>query len=207
MTETLETILTHLAVSEGTMLGTSIRFRAKFRRTSRMCDLFVWSALRRALFLTAGFRQMVAERNLVCAGALLRTQLDTALRFQSVFLVDDPEAFARSVVSGTPVKKLKARTRDLLTDPFLVKSASTEFPWVKEVYSQASGFIHFSEKHFWSHQSATENATGKVVVVVDTYDELPDRVFVDAVDAFKRSVDLLYTYVNRWDECQKTGTV
>ena len=161
----------------------------------------------RALFLVAGFRQMILDRNLVCAGALLRVQLDTALRFQSVFLVADPEGFAAEVISGTPIKNLKARTGEPLTDRFLVDSAATEFPWVAQIYSETSGFIHFSEKHLWSSQSATDNSRGKVVTVVDSYDEAPDSILTAAAEAFKKTAGLLDTYVTRWSETHKNRAV
>lgn len=150
---------------------------------------------------------MIVDRNLVCAGALLRVQLDTALRFQSVFLVADPESFAAEVTSGTPIKKLRAQTGKRLTDRFLVDSAASEFPWVAQIYSEASGFIHFCEKHLLSSQSATESSRGRVVAVVDSYEEAPDSILVTAAEAFKKSADLLDTYVTRWSEAHKKRAV
>ena len=46
-------------------------------------DLFANGAANRSLGLSTGFRTMIREKNFICAGALVRLQLDTAFRFSS----------------------------------------------------------------------------------------------------------------------------
>jgi hypothetical protein len=56
-------------------------------------DLLAAGALNRSKAHIAGFRQLIEAKNLICAGALLRLQLDTALRFHAAFLVEQPHDF------------------------------------------------------------------------------------------------------------------
>lgn len=64
-------------------------------------DLLAAGALNRSKAHIAGLRQLVEAKNLICAGALLRLQLDTALRFHAAFLVEQPHDFALAVLGAS----------------------------------------------------------------------------------------------------------
>ena len=70
-------------------------------------DLLAAGALNRSKCHLAGFRSLLMARNLICAGALLRLQLDTALRFYAAFLVEEPHDFALAVLGGERVRDIK----------------------------------------------------------------------------------------------------
>ena len=71
-------------------------------------DLLAYGALNRSKAHLSGFCRLIRDRNLVCAGAVLRLQLDTALRFSAAWLVENPHAFAIAVLEGQHIRKLVA---------------------------------------------------------------------------------------------------
>jgi hypothetical protein len=195
--------LQRLQLSQSHFLAGAMRRRDQAKREFDPMALVSYAALKRTLFLIQGFAQMVEDRNLVCAGALLRVQLDTALRFQAVFLVKEPREFADAILRGTRVNVLVDREGRRLTDRRLVECAATEFPWVESVYEQASGYVHFSEKHLLSDQSAvrSENDESMIAPVNMTkFGDVSDSSLRDVLAAFMRATDLLDHYVGKWDQ-------
>jgi hypothetical protein len=201
-THKLKDELHRLQLSQSHFLARAMRQREQAKTEFDAMALASYAALKRTLFLIEGFAQMIEDRNLVCAGALLRVQLDTALRFQAVFLVKEPREFADAILKGTRVDTLVDREGHRLTDRRLVDSAATEFPWVKSVYEQASGYVHFSEKHLLSDQSAVRSANALAIVPVNInkFGDVSDSSLRDAMAAFMRATELLDHYVDKWDQ-------
>lgn len=83
-------------------------------------DLLAHGALNRAVALMTGFKAMIEARNLICAGALLRLQLDTAARFAASFIVPNPHAFAREVFEGKQINRMHDRDGNQMTDRRLI---------------------------------------------------------------------------------------
>ena len=75
--------------------------------------------LHRSLHLIYGFASLIDSRNLVAAAPFLRLQVDSAIRFAAAWLVEQPHAFAMKILEGTPVRKMKAQTGELMTDRYL----------------------------------------------------------------------------------------
>jgi hypothetical protein len=71
---------------------------------------------------------MIESFNILCAGAILRLQLDTALRFHAAYLYPNANDFAMEVAKGVEVRKLQDRDKQLMHDAYLVKSLSVDFP-------------------------------------------------------------------------------
>lgn len=202
----LEDFLARLQRLEGHFLGRSMRFRDGASGAFDPMALLSYAALKRTLLLIDGFARMVEERNLVCAGALLRVQLDTALRFHAAFLVDDQQRFAEAILKGVKVSALRDREDQKLTDRFLRDSAAQEFPWIVDVYEHASGFVHFSEKHLLADQSAvaTKPSSELVLVNISSFDDVSDLALGEAADAFARAAELVDVYTTRWIEQDKS---
>lgn len=113
-------------------------------------DYYLNGAYSRALSLIEGFLVLLDSRNFLAASHLVRPYLDTFLRLYAAWLVDDPHDFANEVMKGTKISKLKDKDNNKLTDLYLWQKASEEFPWVKEIYNNTSGYIHFSSKHIFN---------------------------------------------------------
>lgn len=165
-------------------------------------DLLAAGALNRSKAHIAGFRQLVGAKNLICAGAVLRLQLDTALRFYASFLVGEPHDFALSVLGGKRVRDLKDRDGKRLTDAYLVERLGQEFEWVPRVYDRTSGYVHFSATHLMSAMSPSEGTSDSdrsITIKIAAEDKpLPAWLYIEAVDAFRASTDILLRYVHGW---------
>ncbi len=111
--------------------------------------MFIIGAAKRTVAQSAGFRSMIESRNFVCASGLLRMQIDTAMRLNALNVVADVPLFLEAWSNGEKFSKLKSASGNKLHDAELLKELAFKFPWVQEVYSQTSAFIHFSVRHTW----------------------------------------------------------
>ena len=82
-------------------------------------DLIAQLAVKRGVNTNSGFRDVVLSHNMLCARVLLRTHIDTALRFYAISLVDNPNDLARLVFSGEHIRRLKDRSGQKMTDAYL----------------------------------------------------------------------------------------
>jgi hypothetical protein len=142
---------------------------------------------------------MIQERNLICAGSLLRLQIDTALRFYAAFLVNDPHQFAISILEGTEVRRLRDQDGKKMTDAYLVERLSKEFDWMARVYKEASGYIHLSNKHLLSAFTISDADKGSFEVKVSPIDKpLSDDVYIEAIEAFSAATQVFMRYLHGW---------
>lgn len=112
-------------------------------------DLFFCASLDRCLRLIDGMISMLKDRNLTCAGALLRLQMDNCLRTYAAFIAADKEKVIDCIISGNPIKNEKDNTGQKMTDGHLKDEISKIDSKFAQVYDQASGFIHLSSKAFY----------------------------------------------------------
>lgn len=171
-------------------------------------DLVALAAAKRAVALSAGFREMISIENLACAGALLRVHLDTALRIQAFTLVEDPEEVADQFRKGAKIRDIKDREGNLMTDKYLIGQVTRdgpEFAWVKRVYEETSGYVHFSKKHLFGIFGQADRATSSVVIDVSPRDaEFRADVYLEAIDAMLASTSLFMDYHRGW-KIARTG--
>ena len=160
-------------------------------------DLFANGAANRSLALSKGFRQMIRDKNLICAGAILRLQLDTAFRFYAGFLVQDPHQFALDVFGGAHIRNIEDMGGKKITDRYLVNKLSGEFEWVDELYKQTCDYIHLSGTHM-SHAIDGHDHTSFTAKISDSDGDLPDHVYLSAIMAFQQSTLIFVRYLNGW---------
>lgn len=110
-------------------------------------DYYVSGIVSRALSLIYGFETLIKSANYMAAVHLVRPHLDNYLRLYAAWLVDKPHDFAREVWEGKPVKKIRDRNGAFMTDVHLKNKAVENHSWMREVYDETSGFVHFSNKH------------------------------------------------------------
>lgn len=102
---------------------------------------------RRSCALSSGFKSMLKDKNSLCALAIVRMQLDNALRLYAGFFSKDRVKFSEDVLSGKHIRNLMADDNKPMTDNYLARRVSKINPWVINVYNKTSGYIHFSEEH------------------------------------------------------------
>lgn len=165
-------------------------------------DLMASAAAKRSLSLALGFRRMVEDRNMMCAGALLRLQLDTALRFYAAYRAKDPHKFAVAVLDGGEIRKMKDRFGKKMTDRYLVDTLmaeSEENQWIGSVYRETSGYVHFSVKHMVSIFFPSLEHDGKFQMKIHARDnDMSDEAFLEATSAFIEALSLFMKYLHGW---------
>lgn len=149
--------------------------------------MFFIGATKRTLAQARGFRELISSKNFSCAAALLRMQIDTAMRINGLLLVDDMEATCQAVMSGQKFSKLKDKSGSTLRDFYLVGEICKKHPWIKEIYEQTSDFIHLSGRHFYSTIAATDDANRMAYLYVSSIDvPRPDEDYFEIADEFFR---------------------
>lgn len=170
-------------------------------------DLYAHGALNRSLSLSQGFESLLRVRNFACAGAILRLQLDTALRFYAVFLVESPQEFATSVIRGLAVRKCRDRSGALMTDAYLVKQLTAEYSWVSEVYEKTCNFVHLSDTHVFSTMSGVDRESAKISIRIGEGEtHLPESTYLDAILAFRESTVIFVRSLKEWI-CAKNSSI
>lgn len=110
-------------------------------------DFLAIAAIKRNLSSSRALVTMVKSWNMLGARIILRTHLDTALRFSAAWLVNDPHDFALRVMAGEHIDKMVDATGAKLRDAHLVAIRSQEWPWLRAVYGNLSDYVHFSGAH------------------------------------------------------------
>ncbi len=163
-------------------------------------DLLINAAINRNLALSEGFRTMINDRNMICAGSLLRMNLDSALRVYAGFRVGDPHELAISVMQGKQIRKVKDRSGNPMTDHYLISKLSRNHPWIESVYKKTSGYVHLSEIHVFSSLDPNiDPKTGEFGVKIGPRDnDIPEEIYLEAILAFHESSGILAKYVSGW---------
>lgn len=122
--------------------------------------IYLFGIAKRALSQSAAFKTMINEKNTLVACSILRLQLDTVLRLYALFWVEDAEDFARQVWNGAQIDRLKAADGEQMKDKYLRDRLISKNPWISSVYSETSGFIHFSARHMKSTITMADGKAG-----------------------------------------------
>jgi hypothetical protein len=162
-------------------------------------DFIILGALKRTLALSGGFRTHIRDRNFTCAGALLRLQLDTALRLYASSFFKNTEEYAQAVFEGKRVDKLRDQHGKRLTDSYLAGKLSEHYPWVKSVYENLCEFIHFSNRHIFSSIAKLNDADRTFHIQISAEDPpRPDSDYFEIVEAFYQIMRITLLMAAGW---------
>lgn len=158
-------------------------------------DFVAMAIVKRALSIASAFETLVNDWNMVCARAILRLQVDTAIRFSAFWLSDNPHEMAMEVMRGKRIDKMKDRDGNNMTDAYLVKKLSSEFSWMPKVYETTSGYIHFSEAHIFAPITRVEN-NGIFECLMNSMDEkFPEASWHEIVSCFNNCTEIILSYL------------
>lgn len=152
-------------------------------------DFFFCASADRCLNLIDGFTDMLRKRNLTCVGALLRLQMDNCMRSYATFIARDKETVIDCIISGDSINKQLSKDGTKMTDGYLKRELSKVDTRFTDVYNQASGYIHLSEKAFYQTVVKVEDDS----IEWQVGRELPEKrnsVLIEAADAFIHFVKL-----------------
>jgi hypothetical protein len=163
--------------------------------------LFLYGIANRTLAQTRAFKQCVEDRNSLVATALLRLQLDTALRLYALFWVADPNAFSKAVFNGSQIDRLKSAGGEQLKDKYLRDKLVTRYPWVETVYKQTSGSIHFSSHHILEALEINDMETASCTLKLGpNKPDQPIEEYTDCLAAFQHINMIIFVAVQDWFE-------
>jgi len=170
-------------------------FAVKFMSPERpiwTTTLFLLASLQRIEANAAGFKAMVESRNYTIMSAILRMQLDTAMRVNGLLLMSNHEDGIRRILGGEKYNKLRCRYGNKLMDGYLIEKLSEKHPWVKIVYERTSGMVHLSGTHIHHaldyEGSAEENGTLKVDLIIGAINPtIPNELHEEVAEAFRHA--------------------
>lgn len=128
-------------------------------------DLIAIGVVKRSLMLIQGFLAMLRSENYLCAGPLLRMQLDNILRLYAASLFPSGSDTLKAFLKDMPLSRLKSPDGKPLTDKELATRVGKMYPWLPRVYETTSGFVHFSGSAILSTvEDVSEDGSVRVVV-------------------------------------------
>lgn len=158
-------------------------------------DLCLCAMLDRSIRLTDGFIPIIEGRNLTCAGALLRLQMDNCLRLFALFIANDRNEAVDRIIDGGVFNSLKDKNGKQMRDGYLKKKLDKYVPGFLVVYNQASGFIHFSNKAFYQSVHPKENHE----ILFQVGGEQPEKfnlVLLECVGSYIHYIKLFHKMMN-----------
>lgn len=162
-------------------------------------DILAAATIKRSLALIQGITSLVRASNYTCAASLLRLQLDSCLRLFAAFIVEKPHDLAHNILKGEPIRRMKDRDGNRMTDKYLVEILATKYDWLQKMYNETSGFIHLSEKHLhliFDGVSEEEHTVGMRISADD--ENVPLESWIELVDGFEAVTNILFEYLTGW---------
>jgi hypothetical protein len=164
------------------------------------CDALALSVLTRTLSLIRGFQTLVDSNCYTCAAPLVRLQLDSALRLHGVITCRDPHIVAHQVCSGVALRTIKHSNGGKMTDKFLQQLLEKSSPWLPEIYSLSSAYVHLSDQHFLHlmMQSTKDESGTRTFAVSDEEEYIPEEHRASLVKAFSAITRSVLDLVEHW---------
>ena len=156
--------------------------------------LYTMGAYKRFQANTSAFLQLIESRNYAVAAAVLRMQIDVAVRLFGLSLVHDPDAVCLGLINGERYDKFKDRNKNRLQDAYLVREIGKQAPWIPRVYERTSGFIHLSEKHLFSSVAKCDDE-GLFSLALNSDRHIPGHIYEEICEAFVEASDLAGSFI------------
>lgn len=204
MTEELEKHLQLL--EEGTSIHVDVAKKI-LELYASPANIYLITILRRSMSLMHGFILCIRSKNLMCAMPLVRFQVDNLLRLRAAFLTNDLDNFTAEFFKGTPIRDLRDKHRKKMTDRFLQRFLSTEYPWIEDLYEKTSGYIHLSDKHFYNALISLGSPDDtKIEMYIGPTDQIIDsKIYENAIEAMIFVTDELLVQIRK--NIQATGKI
>jgi hypothetical protein len=153
-------------------------------------EWFALAAIKKTASLSHAFCTLIRAKNTLSAAALVRLQLDTAMRIFGLTLVDDVETAGIRLMNDESYRKLRSRDNELLTDVFLHRKLNEKYPGFTEAYEDASAYVHLSGLHIKTGIWSRPGTPTLFFHLFGTDDTRPEEGFADLVDSFDQATRL-----------------
>ncbi len=148
-------------------------------------DMFMLGAVRRTLAQSKGFSQLISARNFPCAAAILRMQIDTAMRVFALYGMRERDSCCQALLGGQKFNTLMNADGQKMTDANLRKNLAKHYPWINSIYKETSDFIHLSGRHFYNSISHLDEETRTIHFSISGNDpERPDTAYYEILGEF-----------------------
>jgi hypothetical protein len=156
-------------------------------------DFILIGAIKRSLSLASGLHTLVSTKNMTCARAIVRMELDTISRLLAYTYVDEPSDMAKAIIGGKALNSFKCRDGKNLRDGYLIDKMDKEYPWVKAVYRYTSGYVHFSERQVFDSISSLGDGEDRAIEFQVGKEDLnfPEESWVEIVQCFNEMLSIL----------------
>lgn len=192
MIETNEIVLDDLP----DLVGRLDRIRAMAREIERMPDetyspvgsflapveWYSLAAVTKSTSNTHAFCLLVESRNTIAATAVVRMQIEAAMRMFGLTLVPDVEAAGTHLMAGKKYGQLKSRDGVKLADKVLHEALSLEYEWVTRAYEDTSAFVHLDGENINSKMVHLEMGGFFNLSGVDA--KRPEHAYFHVADTF-----------------------
>ncbi len=169
-------------------------------------DFVTIGIIKRSLNISTAIVELVENLNMVCARALLRMQLDTALRLFAFWIVNDSQDLASKVMGGVSINKSKDRDGNKMTDSYLARKLGEAYDWVPRVYKYTSGYIHFSERHLFDPISEMNEEERTVSFIITNKDEkFPEFSWLELVDCSSKCLEIIRYFLKDYERVKNEG--
>ncbi len=176
-----------------TLTGLSVEalelYKGIIGRSLTKDDFYFSASANRCINLNNGFVTMLQTRNLTCAGVLLRMQMDNCMRTYAAFIAEDRTAVVDCIISGGRVRDHKDRNGKQMYDGYLKNELTKQDPVFAQVYDQASGYVHLSDKAFYQMVQSCNDSTISLYAGPNLL-ERHNPVLIEAAEAFIHFVKL-----------------
>lgn len=153
-------------------------------------EWFALAAIKKTVSLSHAFCTLIKTKNTLSAAALVRLQLDTAMRIFGLTLVDDVEAAGTRLMNDESYRKLRSRDNEPLTDAFLHRKLNEKYPGITEAYEDASSYVHLSGLHIKTGLWSRPGTPTLFFHLSGTDEARPDEWFSELVDSFDQATRL-----------------
>jgi hypothetical protein len=166
-------------------------------------DHLVIAALRRALDNMQGIVAMADQRNMFCGVPIVRFQIDTAMTLYGRRLVADVDDYVAHMMKGEERRKYKDRDGEKMADAYLHKKLTGEHEHTSDLYSESSGFVHFSTHHL--HRVLDlDHFKRKGELALRSHDEIvagwPDQELRGALLQFVYASNMILSECELWEK-------
>lgn len=159
---------------------------------------FFTSAMDRSVALLDGISEMLKNRNLACGGILLRSQIDNCMRIFAAFIAESQTDFIDGFLAGKKICDMKDNRGNKLKDCILQQRLAEYDPQLTLVYKNSSGYVHLSDKAFFSCVTTSSSEQDDIEFSVGLpLKEKANPVLLEVADAFIYYVKLQNTLVNQ----------
>ena len=140
----LEAALRKIEETAATLLKIPPKYIGSTGATVPDIAWYVFAAIKKTRSLSHAFCLLIREKNGLAATALIRLQLDTALRISGLSLVDDLEDAGAKLMNDESFRKLKSRDGKPLTDALLHENLDKHYPGLSDAYKATSSYVVLS---------------------------------------------------------------